>query len=79
MIFASQMFAVSAVTSAITSFAWMLFAVKSFVVVSHKVVSHTTCRFQSTVAFPPNSISVVHQHKSEKSHSTTVQLESVKL
>ena len=73
------MFAISAVTSAVTELAWISFAVKLFVVVSHRVDSHTTCRFQSTVTFPPNSISVVHRHKSEKSHSITVQLESVRL
>ena len=72
------MLAFSAVISAVTLFAVILFDVKSFVVVSHKVVSHTTCRFQSIDTFPPNSISVVHRARLEKSHWITVQLDNSK-
>jgi CRISPR/Cas system endoribonuclease Cas6 (RAMP superfamily) len=77
-IFAVSMFAVSDVISAVTLFAVILFAVTSFAVVSHRVVVPTTCRFQSIVTFPPNSISVVHRARLEKSHWITVQLDNSK-
>lgn len=73
--FAFSIFAVSIVAVSILAFSEVISAVTvsasiSPAVTFHNVVSHITLRVPSIVTFPPNSISVVHRHRLEKSHAT---------